>query len=355
MKNHKYSFLYNLSLLIFSWFLTFNLLSPYVSSYSENASSVFGPPRHVRRFDDVRLRPEEFVHDSLKRSYTIARPDSLDMSKHHPVLMLFHGGDGNIKGIMESMGRDLLNLCMDNKVIFVLPEAVEVNWNDGRDTIDSRHDGRLIDDVGYVSALMKRLITYEGANPNRIFLAGVSDGGMMVQRLILEMPGRFASAVSMIGSLPERLFEQYNSDVPSAKHTDMLILLSTADPFVPWEGGAVELKSGRLRGKVISGQDTRDFWLRRFGIPLKADKKEMLPSYHPDGKVRAYREEYNNRFTRCRIEFYRIENAGHTLPVKKNNRFRPVMNALVDRVSGDTCYDLSSSRLIWNFFFPGIM
>eukprot|EP00927_Polykrikos_kofoidii_P047122 TRINITY_DN41204_c0_g1_i1.p1 TRINITY_DN41204_c0_g1~~TRINITY_DN41204_c0_g1_i1.p1 ORF type:complete len:507 (+),score=103.82 TRINITY_DN41204_c0_g1_i1:101-1522(+) len=58
-----------------------------------------------------------------------------------------------------------------------------------------------VDDVGFVLDVVKEVVANHSADPARIFLVGISNGGSMVVRMICEHPEVFAGAVSLHGSL----------------------------------------------------------------------------------------------------------------------------------------------------------
>ena len=79
----------------------------------------------------------------------------------------------------------------------VFPQGMFTVWNDGR------RDGiAKADDVGFLRALVGRLIERGVADPRRIYLAGISNGGMMTLRMLCEHPELFAGAGTVVASMP---------------------------------------------------------------------------------------------------------------------------------------------------------
>lgn len=318
---------------------------------SSGACAWQGLSGQVQPGTDHRLERMSLVHDGLLRYYSVARPSDRDLSRTHPAILLLHGGGGNIENLMEALGRKLLEHGLKNGVMLVLPEAVGTNWNDGRDFTEAKHEGRLINDTGFIEALICRLIERESVNPRRVYIAGVSNGGMMCMRLALELPGRFAGMASVIASLPRELYEKYDTDVATGQAMDILLISATSDPLIPWEGGAVRLPGGQIRGAVVSAEATRNFWLRRHGMPLRPEARELLPVTDSDRIISSKRIVYRNRITGYRLHFYMLKNAGHHVPVLARKWGRPVRQALLERVAGKSCHDFETADVIWNFFF----
>ena len=66
--------------------------------------------------------------------------------------------------------------------IVVCPEGIENNWNDGRVNERNRAHIEDIDDVGFLRALIQQLGMTHNVDPDRIYVTGASNGGMMSLR-----------------------------------------------------------------------------------------------------------------------------------------------------------------------------
>ena len=86
---------------------------------------------------------------------------------------------------------------------------------------------------------MHVLVEKHTIDTNRIYIAGISNGGFMVQTLAFELPGIFAGMASVIASLPTNLLtkEVKHKSVP------VLIIAGTDDPIIPYEGGEVKSRA----------------------------------------------------------------------------------------------------------------
>ena len=108
-----------------------------------------------------------------------------------------------------------------------------------------------IDDVGFISELVNWAIQRRNGDPKRIYIYGHSNGGMMVQRMIIERPNMFAAAAAVVANLPE-------AEVPVPTHgTPLFLMCATSDDYTPYYGGAASAR----RGNVRSAEATRDFFV----------------------------------------------------------------------------------------------
>jgi polyhydroxybutyrate depolymerase len=84
------------------------------------------------------------------------------------------------------------------------------------------------DDVGFLSALVTKLTATECADPARVVITGISDGGDMAAIAACALPGRFRAVLTVAASIDPRAGCQPIRIV--AVHGD-------ADPVDPYHGG----------------------------------------------------------------------------------------------------------------------
>jgi polyhydroxybutyrate depolymerase len=129
-------------------------------------------------------------------------------------------------------------------------------WNDGRPIWG---DFQPPDDVSFVSQLLDLLIGKYNVDPNRVFAAGMSNGGFMTFRLACELSDRFAAIA--VGSGPR--------DDSSCSITHPLSVLEfhgTDDPLLPYQGFV------SARGVPIPAPvDVVKFWSAFDGCPSNPD------------------------------------------------------------------------------------
>ena len=99
-----------------------------------------------------------------------------------------------------------------------------------------------VDDVGFLSAVIDDAIERHGADPERVYVAGMSNGAMMAYRLACEAPERIAAIVAVSGTSAVE-------DCAGSKDVAVLHIHGDQDENVPLAGG---------RGKdSLSGVDFR--------------------------------------------------------------------------------------------------
>jgi polyhydroxybutyrate depolymerase len=227
-----------------------------------------------------------------------------DNIKTYPLLISLHGGGGNIESnIKLSKGR-LIELKEIHKYFLLFPEGYKKQWNDGRIVPGSEAHIKNIDDVGYLKYLIQYIIKHFPVDKNKIYIFGISNGGMMSFRFACENSDIIAGFASIAATMPEHLKANCNPQ----KKLKMILMVGTEDPLVPYDGGEVKVLF-RKRGKVLSAEETIKFWFNKnecntnfFQTELNKDPATKTMIYHYNCK--------NNTF----IRFYKIIHGGHTWP-----------------------------------------
>ena len=117
----------------------------------------------------------------------------------------------------------------------VFPDGLNRAWADLRP--DEKRAGRLppdgTDDVAFVAHLIDKYVAEGIADPKRVYVTGLSNGGAMTNTLICQRADLFAGAASVIMNLTDEMAEACHP----ARPVPMLIMNGTADPLVPYAGG----------------------------------------------------------------------------------------------------------------------
>ena len=169
------------------------------------------------------------------------------------LVIVLHGGGGSAAQVRASFGMD--EVARRENLSIAYPDGIRRHWNDGRGDF-SVHGGETPpDDVAFLSELARRLARDSGNTP--VFVAGVSNGGMMAYRLACDTDNLFAGFAAVIANLSAALAKTCAPKTPRP----MLIMNGTTDPLTPYHGGSIVF-FGQNRGDVISAPDTFERWLR---------------------------------------------------------------------------------------------
>lgn len=181
------------------------------------------------------------------------------------VLILLHGGGGKASSmIRQAVG--MPELADRHGILLLYPEGVGGHWNDGRgDISEAARTG--VDDVGF----MRALVAEEAGKRDirRVFAAGMSNGGMMAQRIACDLSDVIAGVASVAANLPVEL----EKNCRPAQPVRVMFIAGMADPIVPYGGGPIKVLRNE-RGVVLSIEESLGFWRER--LQCRAGSDEVM-------------------------------------------------------------------------------
>ena len=141
-----------------------------------------------------------------------------------------------------------------------LPNAINEVWNDGRPQTTKLSGGA--DDVGSLAALIGDAQTAAPIDPDRVSLAGMSNGAVMARRFTCERATEIAGFAQVGGTAAAEVAR----DAHPSTAVPLLHVHGTADRFAPYEGGVpnaplARLLLGRSRSPAVGVDEWARFWV----------------------------------------------------------------------------------------------
>lgn len=281
------------------------------------------------------------VVDGLERSYFAVLPDGA-APRRLPAVIVLHGALASGRSMQKTLGLD--PIARRDGVLAVYPDGHRRLWNDGRRVRlpFSGRDPQNADDVAFLTRLTRRLVRDGLADPHRIYLVGISNGGMMALRMACEAPGAFAAIGAVIANMPVGVAATCDPGKP----VPLIVINATDDPIIPWNGGALG-RRGRY-GAVLSTEQTVDFWRRNNGCSARPSRRP-LPDRNPADGSTVDAEQYAACDGGASVVLVTVEGGGHVPPGAEIGA-RPLVTAIL----GKGNKDVSAADLSWRFFrqFP---
>jgi polyhydroxybutyrate depolymerase len=159
------------------------------------------------------------------RHVTILTPPDVAPGERLPLVILLHGHAGNAGSIVAD-GEWQPHIISD-RFVLAAPEGISQSWNAGGCCRLATTLG--VQDVAWLDAIVADLSARPTVDPSRVFMVGMSNGGMMTYRYLCGHADRLTAAVSVEGT-----------DVAGCTPSRALPLLhiaGTADRVVPYDGG----------------------------------------------------------------------------------------------------------------------
>lgn len=256
-------------------------------------------------------------------------------SGKRPLLFVLHGGGGTNRGMVRLTNGRFNELADRDGFFVVYPQGIDKSWNEGRpDKISGAHR-KGIDDVGFFRALIEHLVYEYPIDSDRIFVTGISNGGLMSFRLGCSLPDKIRAIAPVTAQIPSAIEPLCRSE----SGVSLAVFNGTEDPLVPYNGGQITVFR-RQRGEVLSTDETIRIWRKKNRCTSEARVTE-LPNVTADG-TRVIKIEYSQCKNESKVLLYRIDGGGHTWP--DGRQYLPV------RRIGRTTRDINGCDAIWEFF-----
>lgn len=272
----------------------------------------------------------------MKRSYTAQLP----AKKPAPLVVVLHGKTQ--RGADMAARTAWPQVARREGFAVVFPDGLNHAWADARTKAGPELRGPPpgTDDVSFIAKLVEKLVATGTADPRRVYVAGISNGGAMAMTLLCTRADLFAAGASVIMNLTDEAAVTCHPSRP----LPMLIMNSTADPLIPYEGGRGS--SYFAADGFWSTEDTVAFWRKLNGC--EADNADVADM--PD-KASADQSTVTRITSRCPaghdVVLYRINNGGHRMPgFAPDARFPKIAARLLGPQNGD----IDGAETIWAFF-----
>ncbi|MGW0812474.1 alpha/beta hydrolase family esterase [Streptomyces viridiviolaceus] len=164
--------------------------------------------------------------DGRTRQYLLHRP-ATGTGRPKPLVIAFHGRGADAAHLREQSR--LEKTAGARGMLIAFPEGLAGGWGAGERATEQRPDPGV--DVRFTEALIEHLVRTEGADPERVYVAGFSNGGSMALRMAARRPDLLAGAASVSGQLPTG-----DAAVNPTGATPVLIVYGADDPVRPLAG-----------------------------------------------------------------------------------------------------------------------
>ena len=269
----------------------------------------------------------------IDRTYRLYTPASYDADTAQPLVIVFHGGHGTGSELGNRIGMD--EIADREAFLTSFPDAAgDRHWNDGRPTTKSG-----VDDKAFVRAMIDDIKRYRNIDTDRVYVAGISNGGSFVARLACELSDQFAAYAQVASTMSVELASSCKPSVP----VSIMMINGTDDPLVRWEGGELR-KSGKMGkgGKVIGVEQAINFWASHDKCNNPPDRTMLDDRDLTDG-TRVKKEQYKKCLAHTEVVLLEVEGGGHTWPGSTEIK-------RIKRIVGNTSYDINASEELWKFF-----
>jgi polyhydroxybutyrate depolymerase len=265
----------------------------------------------------------------LERTYLARVPAKSDAQTALPLVIALHGGNGSGQGVRSLTGFDAV--ADANGFVVAYPDGYSNSWNDARGATDAADAG--VDDVAFVAALIDDVAARTPIDQRRVYVTGISNGGMMSVRLACQLSERITAAAVVAANVPEL----QTANCAPVRAVPMMFVHGDQDPVAPRAGGALPFGEG---GNVLSTTASVAFWNKRNGCSATPTSTTTIDPAVDGTSIATTR--YASCAAGAENRFYDVVGGGHTWP--GGEQYLPVSRI------GRTSTDMNASQEMWRFF-----
>lgn len=236
------------------------------------------------------------------RYYLVAVPRGV---RNPPLVVGLHGGGGNPAQFARASGLADAALARGFAVVLPAGTAGRANgrllvWNGFYCCGHAPADG--VDDLGFLDRVITDATTRFGLDPARVFMTGMSNGGIMTETYAALRPRVLRAAASVAGPF-DALHIVPKGPVP------VLHMHGTADDHVPYDGGKGE--KSYVQTDFASVADVTEAFRRAARVPLTPTRAVLDAA---DDGMSTERITWAGPGGRPQVVLYTIEGGGHVWP-----------------------------------------
>jgi polyhydroxybutyrate depolymerase len=281
-----------------------------------------------------RVNTETFYH-VFRRTFLLHIPPKYRPEEPLPLVIVIHGAFSNGKQTETETGFSAL--ADKERFLVAYPEGVGLfgffqHWNAGHCCGKAADDQ--VDDVGFIAEVISAVRGKFSVDPSRVYLAGMSNGGMLTYRFAAERGEDLAAVAVVSGAIGSSVDgEKPRCFLPEPPHEVSLIVFhGSEDDTIPAYDTSHSRKSGKRL--FLPAAYAAEFWSTAIGC-----EQEPVKDGYENGAIE--RLVWNGCRGGGSVEFHLLSGWGHQWPAPW----------FTDRLKPDhPLKGFDATKRIWDFF-----
>ena len=241
------------------------------------------------------------------------------------LVIALHGG-GDSASSFEAYSKITDEVTGTKRFGVIYPEGINNHWNDGR-----AESGSTADDVRFIRDIISR---YEGRGYSKFYLIGMSNGGLMAQRMACEIPAELEGIVVISATQSTYLQTECSSDTTALKS---MFIFGDSDPIFSSDG-----RINPNRGTHIGMSATAEYWLERNSCEDTMTLEKSLDDVDDDQtRVDFYRGDSCSKA----FKYLDVVGGGHRWPDPSAQN-----NLVITAIAGYASHEISTAKEMVSFF-----
>ena len=162
---------------------------------------------------------EIYIHGKDTLNYRILKPLNYDSNKQYPVHLFLHGsGERGNNNVSQLVHGGKLFLKKENREQYnswvIFPQASKSDWWGHSEPYKFNYNVKESKDMSLVIKLMDSFVERNDVDTNRVYVSGLSMGGMGTFVILNLRPEMFAAATPICGDGDPNSVKNYSKKVP---------------------------------------------------------------------------------------------------------------------------------------------
>ncbi len=264
-----------------------------------------------------------------------------------PMVILLHGGGGSGENMANMTQFDVI--ARREHLVAVYPDGTAGDGARELRTWNATHCCAYamrhhVDDVGFISALIDRMVASGRVDASRVYVTGMSNGAMMTHVIGRELSHKVAAIATVVGAL-------WGDEPPPQAPVPALIINGQVDQTVPGAGGPIRLALAQggsgagLGQRLLRRRLQRHSPADRDAAPSVAQAEYWSRADGCTGQAVSVTPAARRvHYTGCRggtdVQYDVVTGNGHAWPGGRPGR----------EAASPPAQDFDASQVIWDFF-----
>ncbi len=271
---------------------------------------------------------DSLIFEGISRTYLFHLPPDYNGESPVPLVFVLHGAGGNAEIIAGTSGMN--DIADKNGFITVYPNGTGLfsdfflSWNAGECCNFIGTPG--VNDTDYINFLIDKFEKEYNIDKKKIYIAGMSNGGMMAYKMACESADKIAAIA------PVSAVMYVNEKCEPSEPVSVVAINDANDDVIPYSGGESSdfiVKYFHLQYKPVL--ESIYFWSDNNNCK---NQSEMVT-----GSV-VYRDLFSDCDNNTEVLFYLSSEGGHSWPGGEKSWF----------LGSEPTQSISASQIIWDFF-----
>ncbi len=281
------------------------------------------------------LTEDSFVHNDLKRGYTVYIPEGYSADKEWPLILNFHGYSGDVPDHIDRT--KMHDLADDKGFIIVYPVGLTITRDPNilPSFVPSTGAGWSVpgfsserNEIAFTDAILNEIFSNYTIDQERVHATGLSLGGYMAAYIGTQMSDKIASFASVAGHMTNETLDLLSDDTQISG----LFIHGTKDQITNYYGLANEYISIESIAKNLATNNN---------CSTQATQTALADIDASDNSTVTFFDfkDCDNGYS---THLYRVNEGGHRWPGSGRTE--------TGQVLGNNSKDISASELIFEFF-----